>query len=134
LSPEKGLAGEAVMDLVALTTSAVAAAAAHFGEKAADGAATNVGAKVVDWLKKRFAGTSDMAALEKLAESPESVGARRMMEGAILYRLEQDGVLVQSLASLLHKTLETPTLRQTVVGDGNSPTMIYGNHNKVSKS
>jgi hypothetical protein len=122
------------MDLGTLTTSAVAAAAAHLGEKAADGAATSIGGKVVDWLKEKFAGTTDAVALEKLAENPESVGAWRMMEGAILYQLERDGVLAQSLASLLDKSLDTPTFSQTVIGRDNSTTLIYGNYNRIANS
>jgi hypothetical protein len=120
-----------MFDLGALSASAILAAAQHFGQKAADGAAGNLGTKVVDWLKRKLTEPHEKTAFDKLTANPGSEGARRTLEGAVLSRLEQEPALVQDLASLLKEAGGATMLNQYVAGDHNKTSQIAGSGNTV---
>jgi hypothetical protein len=92
-----------MFDFGILSGAAIAAAVAHFSGKAADGAASSLGGKVVDWIKHKLTDPAERGALDKLAAEPASDGARRTLEGMIFNRLQSNSDLALGLADLLRQ-------------------------------
>jgi len=124
-----------MVDLMALASTAVGLLGDSLldaGKNVVSDAAKAAGGKVSEWLKGKLAGNPDAGALAKFEENPQSQGAKRRLEGALLERLEQDETLVQELGKLLAEAGDhsvNQTLEQ--IGIGNVGVQISGSSNEV---
>lgn len=107
------------MDLCGLSTEAITAAAQYLGEKAAGGAATAAGAKLIEWLKTKLAGPSEQELLDKLNANPSSQGTIRALDGALLSHLEIHPNDVTDIRELVTAAVGAQST-QTIVGSKNT--------------
>jgi len=125
-----------MIDLAALASSAtgvVGACLLDAGKGALADAMKSAGSKLTEWFKAKLTDPADAGALAKFQANPESQGAKQMLQGAILGRLEQDAGLVQELADLLKQAGDhsvDQTMTQT--GDKNVAVQISGAGNQVN--
>ena len=89
------------------------------------------GGKLADWLKAKLTDPAAAGALAKFEANPDSQGAKRMLEGAIRERLEQDESLVRKLTDLLKEAGDN-SVTQTQTGDDNIGVQISGDRNQVN--
>jgi hypothetical protein len=117
-----------MFDMSSLSETAIIEAAKHLGERAAGGAAFSFGAKVFDWIMEHLTGTAEKAAVEKLEKNPDSLGARRALEGLLLSRMKQQPDLAQNLATLFQESGKT----LTITGDNNTGIQNVGHGNTIT--
>ena len=88
-------------DLASSVVDSVSSHLVDAGEKAAKGAASALGNRLLEWVKAKLDDPVESGALEKLEAEPQSEGARQMFKGALLGRLEKDQTLAAELTALL---------------------------------
>lgn len=115
-----------MIGLSALATSAVELAGQYLAKKTADGAASALGKKIVDWFEHKLTSQSERQGIAQLNHNPTSEGARRSVDGALLSRLESDPSLEQSLRSLFSKPEEAAILNLIVSGQGHTVVQASG--------
>lgn len=125
-----------MVDIGVLASTALASVQGYLGSKAtafADEAAKAVGGKVLSWLRTKLSDPAERGALDSLVANPQSAGAQKMVEGALLSRLEADKSLAEDLTRLLeaagHKIEANQTITQS--GDGNQAAQVAGADNVV---
>ena len=126
------LAQQAVQHLGPLLPHAAGHAATQF----ADGFFKQPGAKLFDWLAKKFKGTPSEAALEQAIADPGNEFALSALQTQIAYRASKDPEFLRELTSLLKDLAQTSvTAPQTATtkGDNNKTAQAAGSniHNHI---
>jgi len=121
------LAQQAVQHLGPLLPHAAGHAATQF----ADGFFKQPGAKLFDWLAKKFKGTPSEAALEQAIADPGNEFALSALQTQIAYRASKDPDFRRQLTQLLKEISQTTvTAQQTVKikGDNNKTAQAAGSN------
>ena len=126
---------ETLGDMAATAVGSLVEQFGGAGEKLAENAAKAAGGRLLDWFKGKLTDPADSGVLEKLEADPQSEGAQRMLEGALLARLEKDESLASEVTALLRELgAGDHSVNQTMSqkGDGNVGTQISGSGNQVN--
>ena len=116
------LAQQAVQHLGPLLPHAAGHAATQF----ADGFFKQPGAKLFDWLAKKFKGTPSEAALEQAIADPGNEFALSALQTQIAYRASKDPEFLRELTSLLKDLAQTSvTASQTVNNTGDNNNIVF---------
>lgn len=122
-------------DIETLAGRAITIVLSYLGGKAkgvADKAIDAAGTKVLDWMTTKFDKTPDQGVVDPLLRNPESKGAQKKLEGALLSRLEEDRTFAEELATLLAEVgAETMITNQTqkISGTRNIGVQTAGRNN-----
>lgn len=96
-------------------------------------AAKDVVTALVGWIKRRFKSDNGMIkAVERIADEPRSISAKKIVEGSLQMALEEDPSLVEELRGFLDASDLSNTVSQKIsAGDHNTIVQIQGRENRV---
>ena len=97
----------------------------------AGSAASAVAGKVSAWIKAKLSPAAGRAA-DALAEKPESKGAQRSLEGALLTELENNPTLAEELRALLAESGVSFGDQTATASGGSTVVQIQGQSNSVT--
>ena len=121
-----------MIDPASLAAGAVGFAAAYLGKiakRVADDSADLAAKKIAAWIKGKL---GEEEAVAKLEAAPESEGARLMVQGALMARLEAEPALAEELADLLEQAERAGTAQKMAQsGDRNLGVQITGDRNQI---
>ncbi|MEM7225804.1 MAG: hypothetical protein AAF495_22690 [Pseudomonadota bacterium] len=122
-----------MIDPASLAAGAVGFAAAYLGKiakRVADDSADLAAKKITAWIKGKL---GEEEAVAELEAAPESEGARLMVQGALLARLEAEPGLAEELAALLEQAERAgATQKIAQSGDSNVGVQVTGNQNQIN--
>ena len=126
---------ETLNELAAAAVSALSGRLAEAGKSVANEAAKAAGNRLLTWFKGKLTDDADRGALERLQANPQSQGAQKMLEGALLDRLENDKPMAEELTALLRELGagdHSVSMKLTQKGDGNVGAQVHGDSNQIN--